>query len=74
MNNYIEDLVKTSPFCQAVTPSSQIEPLNLIHMSSHPWEYLYAGLCSPASEYIFTVEMRYYNTAEILFVIDLLAR
>ena len=50
----VEDLVKACPFCQAVTLSSQSEPLNPIYMSSHTWEYLYADKCGPFStgEYI----------------------
>ena len=61
MNNDVEDLVKTCPFCQAVTSSSQFEPLNPIYMPSHPWEYLYAELCSqfPTGENIFTVTDAY---------------
>ena len=53
----VEDLVKACPFCQAVTLSSQSEPLNPIYMSSHTWEYLYTNICGPFStgEYIFTV-------------------
>ena len=57
MNNNVEDLIKTCLPCQAVTPSSQIAPLNPIYMPSHPWEYLYVDICVPfpKGEYIFTV-------------------
>ena len=34
--NDVEDLVKTCPFCQAVTPSSQLGPLSPIYMLLHP--------------------------------------
>ena len=57
MNNDVEDLIKACPFCQAVTPSSQFEPLNPIYMPSHSWEYLHADICGPfpTGEYIYTV-------------------
>ena len=56
LNNEVEDLVKTCLFYQAVTPSSQFEPLNPIYMPSHLWEYLYWDLCGPfpKGEYVFT--------------------
>ena len=70
MNNDVEDLIKTCPFCQAVTPSSQFEPLNPIYMPSHPWEYLYADICGlfPTGEYIFTVIDAYSRYSEALLL------
>ena len=72
MNNDFEDLIKTYPFCQAVTPSSQFEPLNPIYMSWHPWEYLYVDLCGPfaTGEYIFTVIEVYTRYPEAVLLKD----
>ena len=67
MNNDVEDLIKTCPFCQEVTPSSQFEPLNPIYMPSHPWEYLYADICDPfpPGEKIFTIIDAYSRHPEL---------
>ena len=49
MNNDVEDLVKTCLFCQPVTPSSQFEPLNPIHMLSKPMALFIRGPMWPIS-------------------------
>ena len=70
MNNDVEDLIKTCPFCQAVTPSLQFEPLNPIYIPSHSWKYLYADICGlfPTGEYIFTVIDAYSRYSEALLL------
>ena len=70
--NDVEDLVKTCPFCQAVTPSSQLGPLSPIYMLLHPWQYLYPDLCGPflTGEYIFTVTDAYSRYQEAVFLKD----
>ena len=72
INNDVGDLIKTCPFCQAVTSSSQFEPLNAIFMLSYPWEYLYADICGPfpTGEYIFTVTDAYSRYPEAVLLKD----
>ena len=72
MNGDVEDLIKTYPFCQAVTTSSQFEPLNSIYMPSHPCEYLYVDICGPfpTGEYIFTVIDAYSRYPEVILLKD----
>ena len=66
----VEDLIKTCLFCQAVTPSSQFEPLDPIHMPPYPWEYSYADICGPfpTGKYIFTVIDAYSRYPEAVFL------
>ena len=65
-------LLKTYPFCQAATPSSQFELLNLIYVPSHPRKYLYADLYGPfpTGEYIFTVIDAYSRYPEAVLLKD----
>ena len=72
MNSDVNDLVKTCPHCQAVTPSSQFQPLKPIYMPSHPWEYLYADIYGPfpTGECILTVTDVYSRYPEAVLLKD----